>query len=111
MNAEEILLYLKKCIEDLDKSSDDLEFEPIILPTKGDPTELQNDVSIIIMEKVGVVESLYPRLNYLLLELLLVLLLLELLVFVELLVLVEVLLDGVLDGELYVFRCGVDDLL
>ena len=95
----------------MDKSSDDLEFEPIILPTKGDPTELQNDVSIIIMEKVGVVESLYPRLNYLLLELLLVLLLLELLVFVELLVLVEVLLDGVLDGELYVFRCGVDDLL
>ena len=53
MNAEELIIYLKDCIEKLDKSSDDLEFEPIILPTTGDPTEIQNDVSLIIMEQVG----------------------------------------------------------
>jgi len=47
MEAEELLKYLKKCVEDLD-----LDFEPIITPTMYDPTELQYDVSIIVMEKV-----------------------------------------------------------
>ena len=37
----------------MDKSSDDLEFEPIITPTMYDPTELQNEVTMIIMEQVG----------------------------------------------------------
>ena len=53
MNAEELIIYLKECIKKLDESSDDLQFEPIILPTTGDPTEIQNDVSMIIMEQVG----------------------------------------------------------
>ena len=53
MNAEELIIYLRDCVKDLDKSSDDLEFEPIILPTKGDPTKVQNKVSFIIMEQVG----------------------------------------------------------
>ena len=53
MNAEELIIYLKECIKKLDESSDDLEFEPIITPTMYDPTELQNDVSMIIMEQVG----------------------------------------------------------
>jgi len=47
MEAEELLKYLKKCVEDLN-----LDFEPIITPTMYDPTELQYDVSVIVMEKV-----------------------------------------------------------
>lgn len=47
MNAEELLKYIEKCIENLDNIG-----EPIITPTMYDPTELQNDVTIIIMEKV-----------------------------------------------------------
>ena len=53
MNAEELIIYLKECIKELDESSDDLQFEPIITPTMYDPRELQNDVSMIIMEQVG----------------------------------------------------------
>jgi len=48
MNAEELLLYFKECVEKLDIQ----EFEPIITPTMYDPTELQHDVTIVIMEKV-----------------------------------------------------------
>lgn len=56
MEAEELIKYLKKCCESEiigDK------FEPIIIPTKGDPTKQQYDVSIIIMEKVK--EGRIPR--------------------------------------------------
>ncbi|MDA3779924.1 MAG: hypothetical protein PF487_06855 [Bacteroidales bacterium] len=47
MEAEDILKYIKYCVEKLDD-----DFEPIITPTKGDPTEQQYDVSLVIMEKV-----------------------------------------------------------
>lgn len=47
MEAEELVQYLKKCCEVFGD-----EFEPIIIPTKGDPTQPQYDVSLIIMEKV-----------------------------------------------------------
>jgi hypothetical protein len=53
MNAEKLLIYLRDCVKKLDESSEDLEFEPIILPTTGDPTKVQNKVSFIIMEQVG----------------------------------------------------------
>ena len=46
MDAEELLKYLKKCVEDLN-----LGYEPIITPTKSDPRKYQTDVSIIVMEK------------------------------------------------------------
>jgi hypothetical protein len=48
LNAEELLKYLKDCIEILE----DDDYESIITPTMYDPTELQNDVTIIIMERV-----------------------------------------------------------
>ena len=54
MEAEDLLKFFKVCIE---KYSDNL--EPIITPTKGDPTEKQTDVSFIIMEKVN--EGQIPR--------------------------------------------------
>lgn len=47
METEDILKYLEESIKKLDNG-----FEPIIVPTKGDPTEKQTDVSFIIMEKV-----------------------------------------------------------
>jgi hypothetical protein len=47
MEAEELLKYFKKCVEDLDCG-----FKPIITPTMYDPTKMQYDVSFIIMEKV-----------------------------------------------------------
>lgn len=53
MNAEELLIYIKDCIKKLDESSDELQFEPIITPTIYDPKELQNEVTIIVMEQVG----------------------------------------------------------
>lgn len=46
MNAEELIIYLRDCIEKLNI----LEFEPIITPTMYDPTEMQNDVTIVVME-------------------------------------------------------------
>lgn len=55
INAEELLKYFKKCIEDLEIDK----FEPIITPTMYDPEELQNDVTIIITEKVE--GGLIPR--------------------------------------------------
>ena len=48
-NAEELIKYIRDCIEKLE----DNEFEPIITPTMHDPTELQNEVTIIVMEQVG----------------------------------------------------------
>ena len=48
MNAEELIIYLKDCVKMLEDSN----IEPIILPTKGDPTLPQHEVSFIIMEKV-----------------------------------------------------------
>ena len=48
MEAEELLKYLKKCVEE--KLGTD--FEPIITPTMYDPTKMQYDVSFIIMEKI-----------------------------------------------------------
>lgn len=48
MNAEELLKYLKDCVEILEIK----EFEPIITPTMYDPEQLQNDVTFVIMEKV-----------------------------------------------------------
>ena len=48
VNAEELLKYIKICIEDLDIER----FESLITPTMYDPDQLQNDVTIMIMEKV-----------------------------------------------------------
>lgn len=48
MNAEELLKYLRKCVEDLNIK----EFKVLITPTMYDPNELQNDVSIGILEEV-----------------------------------------------------------
>jgi hypothetical protein len=48
INAEELLKYFKLCIEDLQLDG----FEPIITPTMYDPDQLQNDVTIIVMQKV-----------------------------------------------------------
>jgi len=53
MNAEELIIYIRDCIKKLDESTDDLQFEPIITPTMYDPKEIQNDVTIIVMEQVG----------------------------------------------------------
>jgi len=55
LNAEELLKYFKLCIEDLQLDG----FEPIITPTMYDPDQLQNDVTIIITEKVK--GGLIPR--------------------------------------------------
>lgn len=49
MEAEELLIQIKKFVESLDDISD---MEAIIIPTMYDPKEIQNDVTIIIMEKV-----------------------------------------------------------
>lgn len=46
MEAEELIKYLKKCVDDLN-----LGYESIITPTKTDPTKQQYDVSFIVMEK------------------------------------------------------------
>lgn len=54
MEAEELIKYFKKCVEQL---NDD--FEPIITPTKGNPIEKQTDVSFVIMENVK--EGRIPR--------------------------------------------------
>jgi xylose isomerase len=48
MEAEELLKYLKKCVEE--KMGDDV--KALITPTMYDPTKMQYDVSFIIMEKV-----------------------------------------------------------
>jgi xylose isomerase len=48
MEAEELLKYLKKCVEE--KLGDDANV--LITPTMYDPTQMQYDVSFIIMEKV-----------------------------------------------------------
>ena len=48
MDAEELIKYIKKCVNDLGIE----DFEPIITPTMYDPDQLQNDVTIVIMEKV-----------------------------------------------------------
>jgi len=48
MNAEELLIGIKGYIKSLEID----ELEPIITPTMYDPDQLQNDVSIVIMEKV-----------------------------------------------------------
>lgn len=47
MEAEELIKYLKKCVENLN-----LGYEPIITPTIHNPNEQQYDVSFVIMEKV-----------------------------------------------------------
>lgn len=49
MNAEELIIYINDCIVALQIKG----YEPIITATTGDPTELQNDVSLIIMEQIG----------------------------------------------------------
>jgi len=48
-NAEELIRYIRDCIEKLE----DNEFEPIITPTMYDPTDLQDEVTIIVMEQIG----------------------------------------------------------
>jgi len=48
MDAEKLLKYLKKCVEDLNIK----EYNVLTSPTMYDPTELQNDVSFFVMEKV-----------------------------------------------------------
>ena len=49
MNAEELIIYLKDCVDKLENSN----VETHMLPTKGDPTEPQYNVSFIVMEKMG----------------------------------------------------------
>lgn len=46
-NAEELIKYLKDCVDKLEDNS----IETHMLPTKGDPTELQHNVSFIVMER------------------------------------------------------------
>jgi len=46
MEAEELIKYLKKCVDDLN-----LGYESIITPTTTDPTKHQYNVSFIVMEK------------------------------------------------------------
>lgn len=48
MEAEELIKYLIDCVDILEDDS----IETYMLPTKGDPTKSQNNVSFIIMEKV-----------------------------------------------------------
>lgn len=47
MEAEELIKYLKKCVDDLD-----LDYKSVITPIMYDPNVLQYDVCFIIMEKV-----------------------------------------------------------
>ena len=47
MEAEDLLKYLKECVEKLDS-----DYEPIITPTMYDPKDIQYDVTFIMMEKV-----------------------------------------------------------
>ena len=47
-NAEELLLLLRGCVEKLDIKK----YEPLVSPTMYDPDQLQNDVTIIVMEEV-----------------------------------------------------------
>lgn len=46
MEAEELIKYLKKCVDDLN-----LGYETLITPTTSDPRKQQFDVSFIVMEK------------------------------------------------------------
>lgn len=48
MNAEELLIYLKECVDSLKDDN----IETHILPTTGNPTEQQYNVSFIVMEKI-----------------------------------------------------------
>lgn len=48
MEAEELIKYLKNCIDMLE----DHNIETIMLPTKGDPTKPQYNVSFVVMEKI-----------------------------------------------------------
>ena len=48
MNAEELIIGIKDYIKSLEID----ELEPLITPTMYDPDQLQNDVTIMIMEKV-----------------------------------------------------------
>lgn len=61
MEAEELLKYLKDCVDILEDDS----IETHILPTKGDPTEIQNNVSFIVLEKVdgGMIPKLMVNVN------------------------------------------------
>ena len=47
MEAEELLKRLKVFVDEME----DYDGEPIIIPTVGDPTVKQNNVSFVIMEK------------------------------------------------------------
>lgn len=55
MNAEELIIYIKDCINVAGYKN----LEPIITPTTGDPKELQHDVTIIVMEQIG--DDTIPR--------------------------------------------------
>lgn len=57
MEAEGLLNYLKDCVDILEDDS----IETHILPTKGDPTEVQNNVSFIVFEKVE--DGMIPKLT------------------------------------------------
>jgi len=49
MEAEDLIKYLKKCVDELD-----LGYEVIITPSKTDPRKQQYDVSFMVMEKAMV---------------------------------------------------------
>ena len=45
-NAEDLLLYLKECVENIEEDP-----EVVVLPTTGDPTVEQHVVSFMVFEK------------------------------------------------------------
>lgn len=55
MDAEELLKTIKSNLEEIPEFKDNIN----ILPTTGDPTEKQNDVSFMIFGKNG--NGYYPR--------------------------------------------------
>jgi len=61
MNSEVILKAIEKYLNSTDSNSEgiDSNIEIHITPTKGDPTKLQDNVSLIIFEKVS--EGMIPR--------------------------------------------------
>lgn len=55
-NAEELLLKIKEFVEGLEEFEDS---KILVIPTKYDPTKLQDDVDLFIMNKTS--EGLFPK--------------------------------------------------
>jgi hypothetical protein len=56
MNAEELLIHIKEFVEGLEEFEDS---KIMVVPTKYDPTKLQDDVTFFVMNKTG--EGLFPK--------------------------------------------------